>query len=900
MTSKIHGFLLLALMLLAPHSWSGMSAPWFFLPNFHHDIRGIEKLPASSIGVQQPPPEHVSGLLSFDSGLSPMEQGLVRWHEAEFPHRDFVRMMPQNNVFGWYAHVFDVPKPFRGMDLLLYLGIIDDADETFLNGGFINGYGKVPDGSAWQDDRLYRIPSNNLREKDNLVAVHVWSLWGLGGIVGPPVLKAAIAPQDAHWEIAQLTDEDAPTSGLNHAQSENDLFSVCFSGNEPEWRRAALPWRNFATLPDDIHYMVFRLKFDMFQTDGAPRLFKSPVVLDSGPVFDVAAFYLNGKRLGQIGRFPENNEPAFTEAAQRAQFIVPPKAWSPNGRNELLAVVYRESGVGGLTEMPGLLLGNPFEKTSRMPYAERISLTNIYMQSGMAPKAKSLLEKYKPQNSQEQAWHLSFQAHLAFLQWFDTGMNDGSLRDHVLASLVKILSAHSVVAPKQSAMQAFCRILRKAEADEAVMQAVRKHFPSFSKECRFVGIDNQTRGDWLLHYGSAGWILPASEQVVDLKSPNVQCIPTGKDTSPPSSPFQYRLEIPADRDTARLWLSGSSRDISDASALLQHLPFLHYLGTLERLSSDILSAPLAPDMTVRRSAWWDDHGEMHPFDDEGPDFLVNIRTWQAATRVSFYVYDADWRTTAHPRQQSLAVFSPEGHFLNACWLGKSDQGKYARFHVALSDITFRINKHRSACTSISGVFFDRASHDVDWLFEDCPAPLDSERRDILSLSAPDIYTSKKTLRTADVACARRCRDEVHDTIGQIMCFQEKADWRLSHPAVQELIGRTTTVEDLAAIIWHLDKLGIHDYYWKIMLISQCFVMMDFQDTKNIVFNTEYLSRTLGEAYSENWPFQQILIHYLVKKGVSTQSAFVKKITERIPIWSTSNHILDKMEAKHEN
>lgn len=900
MTSKIHGFIFLAFLLLAPLSWGGSHAPWLFLPNFHHNIRGLEKLEAASIGIHQPPPINVSPLFMTDSGLSRMEQSLVRWHEAEFPHNDFVQMMPENSSFGWYAHCFNVPKPFKGMDLLLYLGIIDDSDETFLNGGFIGGHGKIPNGSAWQDDRIYRISSNHLREKDNLIAVHAWSLWGLGGIVGPPVLKTAVAPKDAQYEIALINDKNAPVKGMNHALSSNDACTLCFSENKPEWAPVGLPWEKFASLPDDVHYMVFRLKFDMFLENGSPRLFKSPVIMDCGPVFDVAAFYLNGKRLGQIGRFQENDEPAFTEAAQRAQFMVPPKAWNKNGQNELLAVVYRESGVGGLTEMPGILIENPQERTFETSCTERVSLTNIYMQSGMTSKAMALLKKFKAKNSREHAWRLSLQTHLAFLQWFDTGMNDVSLCHRILSPLEEIFSNHSAEAPRQSAMQAFCRILRKAEANDTIMKTVRTHFPSFSDKYRFMGIDTQTRGDWLLHYGSAGWILPASNQVADLKSPNVQCIPTSKDMSPSSQQIQYRLEIPASKDTARLWLSGGSRDVSDASALLQHLPFLHYLGTLERLSLDQLSSPLAPNKPIRRSAWWDDHGEMHPFDDEGPDFLVKIQTNQPDTRMSFYVYDYDWWMTRHPRQQSLSIFTSNGDLLNACWIGKSDHGKYVRFNVMTPDIVCRVNKHRSACTSISGVFFDKANIDIDSIQKKCPEHLNIDFSDVLTSSDIDNNLKQSTLKRASLEKVSQCNAPVHETISQILKLEGKTDWHLQHSSACKLVEKLTTVEDIAAIIWHLDKLEFHSYYWKIILVSRCLAIMDIQDTRNIIVNSEYLSRMLGEAYSENWPFQQILIHYLVKKGVSTQSAIVKKITERIPIWSTSNHILDKMEAKHEN
>ena len=117
---------------------------------------------------------------------------------------------------------------------------------------------------------------------------------------------------------------------------------------------------SFASWPEDVHYAVFRLNFDMLRTNGSLRLPPSPVVMDMGPVFDVASFYLNGRRVGRTGRFPEGDEPAFTEAAQRARFVIFPEDWSDDGHNELVALVYRERGVGGPAEIPGLPLLQPF------------------------------------------------------------------------------------------------------------------------------------------------------------------------------------------------------------------------------------------------------------------------------------------------------------------------------------------------------------------------------------------------------------------------------------------------------------------------------------------------------------------------------------------------------------
>ena len=178
---------------------------WRFLPCFGKDVRGIERHAAEGHFYSEVPTQ-ASRLLSEDGGLEEAQRALVGWHAVEFPHREFMRLMPARRVFGWYGCEFDVPEWLAGMDVLVDLGIIDDSDETFVNGTKVGGMGRVPDGSAWQSDRLYRIPPHLLTPYRNYMAVHVWSLWGLGGIVGPPVLKAALAPREAQWELAFAED----------------------------------------------------------------------------------------------------------------------------------------------------------------------------------------------------------------------------------------------------------------------------------------------------------------------------------------------------------------------------------------------------------------------------------------------------------------------------------------------------------------------------------------------------------------------------------------------------------------------------------------------------------------------------------------------------------------------
>ncbi len=176
-------------LLLAAALLATAREAWHFLPTFNHDIRGIEARPAKDKSFSETIPASTQKLLKPDSGLTEKQRKEIHWHPTSFPHQDFVRLMPERRVFGWYGCQFDVPEALAGMDVLVDLGIIDDSDETFLNGRLVGKTGKVPDGSAWQADRLYRVPAELLESERNYLAVHVWSLWGLGGIVGPPERK---------------------------------------------------------------------------------------------------------------------------------------------------------------------------------------------------------------------------------------------------------------------------------------------------------------------------------------------------------------------------------------------------------------------------------------------------------------------------------------------------------------------------------------------------------------------------------------------------------------------------------------------------------------------------------------------------------------------------------------
>lgn len=79
-----------------------------------------------------------------------------------------------------FRKTFVVSARQAGKKAILYLGRIDDADETYVNGIRVGGL------SDPQASRAYTIPAGVIREGNNVVAVRVEDMSGSGGIAGQP------------------------------------------------------------------------------------------------------------------------------------------------------------------------------------------------------------------------------------------------------------------------------------------------------------------------------------------------------------------------------------------------------------------------------------------------------------------------------------------------------------------------------------------------------------------------------------------------------------------------------------------------------------------------------------------------------------------------------------------
>lgn len=124
------------------------------------------------------------------------------WEPIRVPAKWEIHFSQGYNGFGWYRKTFWLPAEAQGLQLNLWLGRIDDLDEAFVNGVFIDGTGDMQnleiDGDEWMADRIYRLPPEALRYGGyNTLAVRVYDGLVDGGIYAGPV---GIARADAWFD----------------------------------------------------------------------------------------------------------------------------------------------------------------------------------------------------------------------------------------------------------------------------------------------------------------------------------------------------------------------------------------------------------------------------------------------------------------------------------------------------------------------------------------------------------------------------------------------------------------------------------------------------------------------------------------------------------------------------
>jgi beta-galactosidase/beta-glucuronidase len=114
------------------------------------------------------------------------------WEEIFVPAFWETQGFKNYNGFAWYRLKFNLPEKYANQKMVLMLGMIDDIDQTFVNGTLIGSVGDwnfdiVPESfnqnNEWETIRAYYIPDNVLQPgKENTIAVRVYDGFMDGGI----------------------------------------------------------------------------------------------------------------------------------------------------------------------------------------------------------------------------------------------------------------------------------------------------------------------------------------------------------------------------------------------------------------------------------------------------------------------------------------------------------------------------------------------------------------------------------------------------------------------------------------------------------------------------------------------------------------------------------------------
>ena len=170
-----------------PHDWS------------------IEDLPAPANGPTEPALFVTKGQWFFRKGDDPAWKtaavDAAQWETVMLPatweqHSNYTN----DNVYGWFRRNIIVPDSYRGQDVWLELGWIDDVDQTYFNGQLVGGMGSFPPDfkTAYSERRRYRVPKELIHYgAENTLAVRVFDGYGNGGMYAAAIPRVVSGPFDS-------------------------------------------------------------------------------------------------------------------------------------------------------------------------------------------------------------------------------------------------------------------------------------------------------------------------------------------------------------------------------------------------------------------------------------------------------------------------------------------------------------------------------------------------------------------------------------------------------------------------------------------------------------------------------------------------------------------------------
>ena len=270
-----------------------------------------------------------------------------RWTSIKVPSAWEDQGFPGYDGYGWYRIRFTVPQDWMGQALFLFLGHIDDVDETYVNGHFVGFSGSFPPGyiTAYDVPREYYLPGEYLIPgKENVLAVRVYDSEMTGGIVragyqkhigiyGDPTMIVPEVSLRGEWSFMPGDREEWAEPGYDdHA-----------------WHPVFVPayWetQGFRGLDG---FGWYRTRFKI-----SPALAGKTLVLLLGKIDDADQTFLNGHLIGKTGAMPPGQFHMGSDDYERLRAYTIPSSWLSESGDNLLAVrVFDGFLHGGIYSVP--------------------------------------------------------------------------------------------------------------------------------------------------------------------------------------------------------------------------------------------------------------------------------------------------------------------------------------------------------------------------------------------------------------------------------------------------------------------------------------------------------------------------------------------------------------------
>ena len=309
-------------------------------------------------GPQPDDPSHVSYYITKEtrerlvdlSGEWRISKGdRIDWADPEFDDSSWRKIsapkiwgkdLANYNGIAWYRRSFSIENLDAGLPVFAILGRIDDVDEVFINGQRIGGQGTFPPNfiSAWNRNRVYRIPDGVLRAQDqNHIAIRVYDKQKGGGITkGPLGIYTTRLPQP----LIDLTGEWQFRKGDNLKWKEASFGDTGFSRIQVPIAWDLEGYRQYDG------FAWYRKEFD-----GLPVSNGEEMVLMLGKIDDTDEVYLNGQLIGKTGNLDDTDSEDYA-GLYRENRVYEFSSSLLGPRNSLAVRVHDSGGHGGLYSGP--------------------------------------------------------------------------------------------------------------------------------------------------------------------------------------------------------------------------------------------------------------------------------------------------------------------------------------------------------------------------------------------------------------------------------------------------------------------------------------------------------------------------------------------------------------------